>query len=157
MQERNYRGEDNDAQKGGDKRKDNDAIKTKHVTNYLDSLDDNEGNVAYIVTNYPETKKPKSDRNKTNWGPSQSQRGKTTVYPCAGCYVCESCGEKSTCFGDCSTCKVPRKQIPCPARKYVYFCEQNCVRELYKDCCKSEPKKKKLVILYVDKHNCIFS
>ena len=154
VQERNYRGEDNDAQKGGDKRKDNDAIKTKHVTNYLDSLDDNEGNVAYIVTNYPETKKPKSDRNKTNWGPSQSQRGKTTVYPCAGCYVCESCGEKSTCFGDCSTCKVPRKQIPCPARKYVYFCEQNCVRELYKDCCKSEPKKKKLVILYVDKHNC---
>ena len=68
--------------------------------------------------------------------------------------ICAKVVKKNQLFY-CSTCKVPRKQITCPARKYVYFCEQTCVRELYKDCCKSEPRKKKLVILYVDKHNCI--
>ena len=121
----------------------------------INCLDENNGNVAYIIKNYPSSKKPISDRKVINWGTSQSQRGKTTFYPCAGYFECEKCEKKAKTEKICKSCNIPLTHKSCGAKKYVYFCQNKCVREMYRDCCDEEPNDKKLVVLFVGKHNCI--
>jgi hypothetical protein len=71
-------GSDNDEQSNMDEEY---TIETKILKEYDGKLDDNGGNIAYVVSNFGKDKKPVSDRKIINWGISQSQRGRTTVYP----------------------------------------------------------------------------
>ena len=129
-------------------------VQTKHVEKFDNSFDNNDGNVAFVIKSYSLSKKPTSDRKIYNWGCSQSQRGKTTLYPCSGYFACDNCEEKSSTHGSCTTCKVQLRLRDCQARKYIYFCDNLCRREAYKECCESESHKK-LVILYLGKHTCV--
>ena len=131
------------------------AIRTKVLENLKVGLDENEGNIAFIINNVQSEKKPKIDRNKFNWGNAQSQRGKTTFYPCNGYFKCDKCQIKAKVMANCTACETPLTHKKCAAKKYVYFCKSNCVREAFKDCCKIEPALRKLVLLYIGEHCCV--
>ena len=125
------------------------------VENYSHQLDQNEGNIAYLIENHTTNKKPISDRTNVNWGPSQTQRGKTTFYPCSGYFRCSNCEQKFTEDGKCSDCKIALTKSACNAKKYIYFCENACIREVFKKCCEERRNPRKLIILYINKHECI--
>ena len=129
-------------------------VRTKLIENLKVDTDENEGNIAFIINNVQSEKKPKTERNKFNWGNSQSQRGKTTFYQCSGYFNCEKCQIKAKQMANCTTCETPLTHKKCAAKKYVYFCKSNCVREAFKDCCEIEPARTKLVLLYIDEHSC---
>ena len=97
------------------------VIETKCLKEYKEDLDNNHGNVAFIVKDYPLAKKPSSSRKIINWGSSQTQRGKTTLYPCAGYFECENCEEKYLADGKCNACKAPLKQRICNATNMFSF------------------------------------
>ena len=101
------------------------------VENYSHRLDQNEGNVAYLIENHTTNKKPISDRTNVNWGPSQTQRGKTTFYPCSGYFRCSNCEQKFTEDGKCSDCKIALTKSACNAKKYIYFFENACISEVF--------------------------
>ena len=128
-------------------------IQTKSMIEYED-MDMNCGNVAFVMSDYLSKKKPSSNRKHFNWGTSHSQRGHTTVYPCAGHFACDNCEWKSLSKGSCSKCNILLVHKQCPAKKYVYACENSCVRSIYKDCCNFGKSQRKLVVLYVEKHIC---
>jgi hypothetical protein len=130
-------------------------IATKILNDNHIDLDKNEGNIAFIIKNFQSEKKPKSDRNIINWGSSQSQRGKTTFYPCNGYFRCDKCQIKAKFKATCTNCEIPLTHRKCGAKKYVYFCNDTCVREVFKTCCDIKPTLRKLVLLYVGKHSCI--
>ena len=90
-------------------------IKTVYVEEYSNKLDENSGNIGYILIDFPLKKKPVSDRNLVNWGTSQSQRGKTTMYPCAGYFKCKECEIKVKRDGTCSRCKKSLIHFACGA------------------------------------------
>ena len=123
----------------------------------LSELDENNGNVAFIISNYKSKKKPAFSRKVINWKPAQTQRYKTTMYSCLGYYECDECKKKSRTSKICKTCNIPYAEKICNSKKYVYFCENKCVREIYKTCCEEEPNERKLVILFTNKHSCIMN
>ena len=131
------------------------VIETNLVGDFRNDLDNNDGNIAYIINKYQSNKKPTSNRKVFNWGISQTQRGKTTYYPCSGYFKCEKCETEAKTGTICDSCNIPLEHRRCNAKKYVYFCENTCVREVYKGCCVEEPNQRKLVILYVGKHSCV--
>ena len=134
--------------KNGGKAKDKEGIETIQLTEFSGALDENSGNVAFIIINYPSEKKPISDRRSYNWGTSHTYRGSTMFYPCAGYSICVKCNEGSTDDGNCHSCNVKLKQRICPAKKYIYFCKNTCLRKFYKGCC-GTPNKGKLVFLWI--------
>ena len=107
------------------------------MTEFSGALDENSCNVAFIIINYLSEKKPISDRRSYNWGTSQTHRGSITFYPCLRYFMCEKCNEGSTDDGNCHSCNVKLKQRICPAKKYIYFCRNTCVRKFYKACCET--------------------
>ena len=123
----------------------------------LSELDENNGNVAFIINKYKSKKKPTFSRKVVNWKPAQTQRYKTTMYSCLGYFECDKCEKNSRMFKICSVCNIPFTHKICNAKKYVYFCENKCTREIYRACCDETPCESKLVILYSNKHTCITS
>ena len=121
----------------------------------LNELDNNNGNLALIINNYTNYKKPIPDRKIINWGTAQSQRGKTSVYSCLGYFECVECDSNGKSAQLCKSCDIQFIHRSCEAKKYVYFCKNECIRELYKKCCEYESNDRKLVILYVEAHNCM--
>ena len=118
-------------------------------------MDANAGNIAFIVNNYPSKKKPTPDRKSVNWGKAQSMRGGVTLYSCEGYFKCFGCDAKAKSSQFCMKCKLQLVQKSCSAKKYVFFCKNECHREVYENCCEYEANESKLVILYVQAHNCI--
>ena len=131
------------------------TITTSVVKEYRNDMDKNHGNIAYIINDFPGNKKPASDRKLINWGVSQTQRGRTTCYPCAGNFICKECRKTFDKNGNCSECKIPLEKALCPAKKYIFFCNNVCRRAIFKGCCQEDPNHKKLVVLYVGVHTCV--
>ena len=134
---------------------DNRKISTKTLDVYKGDLDINNGHIAFVIKNHQSDKKPKPNRNLFNWGNSQSQRGKTTYYGCNGHFECSQCQIKAKAMEKCRDCKIPLSHKKCAAKKYVYFCKDDCVRETFKNCCDIKTTSNKLVLLYIDQHSCI--